>query len=577
MADEKKLTGYPSIDKPWLKYYSEEAINAPLPECTIYEYLWENNKDYPQDIAIRYLNKAITYRELFDNIDRCAKALIAVGVKPGDIVTVAMPSTPEALYAVYAINKIGAVSNMIHPLAGQSEIVDYLNEVRSKVCLMFTGTYKILKEAIGKTNVETAVVASPAESLSPIVRGLYKWKSKEPSFSGDTAYMSWRQFIAHGVGTTLAPIKRNCNELALISHTGGTTGEPKGVMCSDFNINSLIYQSFCCFKHEERQHVALVVLPPFVNYSLVQSMLEMLYLGYTVILLPKYEPDSIWDYFRKYHPNVVLSIPAYWEMLLNEKDSKGADLSCFEQIYYGGEAMSEETERAIDEELKRHGSKLELLKGLGSTELMAVASQTYPWCNDVGSVGVPLVKMNCKIVQPETCEEVKYHEQGEICFSGPTLMMGYYNNPEETDAIVKVHEDSQRWLHTGDLGYMDEDGVIFVTGRIKRIIMTKGQDQQVTKLFPDRIEKVINSHPAVDLCCVVGVPDETRINYAKAVIELNSGYDPTDKLKAEIRDYCQNKLPEYQIPDVIEFTDALPRTERGKIDYRALEEMAKEK
>ena len=573
---EKNLSGYPSIDKPWLKYYSEEAINAHLPECSIYEYLWENNKDYPQDIAIRYFNKSITYRELFDNIDRCAKALVAAGVKPNDIVTVAMPSTPEALYAVYAINKIGAVSNMIHPLAGQEEIVFYLNEVQSKVCLMFTGTYEILKEAIEKTSVKTAVVSSPAESLPAIVRRLYKWKSKEPRFPTDSVYISWQQFMTQGATTTLAHVNRNCNDLALISHTGGTTGDPKGVMCSDFSINSLIYQSFCCFKHDERQHTALVVLPPFVNYSLIQSMLEMLYLGYTVILLPKYEPDKIWDYLKKYQPNVVLSIPAYWEKLIDEKGSKGVDLSCFEQIYYGGEAMSEEKENAIDRVLKRHGSKLELLKGLGSTELMAVASQTYPWCNEVGSVGIPLVKMNCKIVQPETLKEVRYLEQGEICFSGPTLMLGYYNNLEATDAIIQSHADGQRWLHTGDLGYMNEDGVIFVVGRIKRIIMTKGQDQQVTKMFPDRIEKVLNSHPAVQLSCVVGVPDEKRINYAKAVIELNAGYTASEKLMAEIKDYCCDKLPNYQIPDVIEFVAALPRTERGKIDYRALEEMAKE-
>lgn len=577
MPEKEKLTGYPSIDKPWLKYYSEEAINAPLPECTIYEYLMENNRDFPDDIAILYLGRKIKYGELFRQIDRTAAAFSALGVKLGEIVTVALPSIPEALYVVYALNKIGAVSNMIHPLAGEKEILHYLNEVQSEVAILFEGTYNIIKDSIGQTMVKHALVVSAGESLPFGVKQLYFLKTPRARLPKPSVFQCWKDFLDAGANTAAPSVQKDPHAMALISHTGGTTGEPKGVMCSDYNINSLIYQSFCCFKHEERQHVALVVLPPFVNYSLVQSMLEMLYLGYTVILLPKYEPDRIWDYFRKYRPNVVLSIPAYWEKLLNEKGSKGADLSCFEQIYYGGEAMSEETESAIDEVLKRHGSKLELLKGLGSTELMAVASQTYPWCNDVGSVGVPLVKMNCKIVQPETCEEVSYHEQGEICFSGPTLMMGYYKNPEETSALVKVHEDNQRWLHTGDLGYMDKDGVIFVTGRIKRIIMTKGKDQQVTKLFPDRIEKVINSHPAVDLCCVVGMPDETRIYYAKAVIELNSGYNPNDKLKAEIRDYCKNKLPEYQIPDVIEFTDVLPRTERGKIDYRALEEMAKEK
>ncbi len=570
MSDNNPMTGYPSVDKPWLKYYSEEAINAPLPECTVYEYLYENNKAYPDDIAIIYLGKKINYRELFWKIDQCASALIALGVREKDIVTIALPSIPEALYLVYALNMIGAVSNMVHPLAGEQELLNYLNEVESKVAFLFDGTYQIIKDAIRETAVERAVVITAGESLPLGLKQLYFLKNKRIRFN-TTVFQDWKTFLRNGNATEAPQVSKDAHTLALISHTGGTTGEPKGVMCSDYNINSLIYQSYCCFKHEERQHVAVVVLPPFVNYSLIQSMLEMLYLGYKVVLLPKYEPNKIWDYFGKYQPNVVLSIPAYWKMLINDKPKKRVDLSCFEQIYYGGEAMSEEAEKAVNEILRNSGSNLDLLKGLGSTELMAVASQTYPWCNDIGSVGIPLVRMNCKIVEIGTSEEVTYFEQGEICFSGPTVMMGYYQNQEATDQIIRIHKDGLRWLHTGDLGYMTNDGVLFVTGRIKRIIMTKGKDQQVTKLFPDRIEKVLNAHPAVRVCCVIGVPDEHRIHLAKAIVELNDGFAPSDKLVAEIRTFCQGKLPEYQIPDEISFMAVLPRTDRGKIDYRALE------
>ena len=574
MSEQKKLTGYPSIDKPWLKYYSEEAINATLPESSLYEYLWENNKDFPNDIAINYLGRKITYDEFFRNIDRTAAAFVALGVKPREIVTVALPSIPEALYCVYALNKIGAVANMIHPLSGKQELLNYLNEVESRVAILFDGAYKLISDILGKTKLEHAVVVGAGQSMPFGIKQLYSIKSHSPKLNSPLL-LNWNRFIRNGINISIPVINKRVTETAIISHTGGTTGDPKGVMCSDYSVLSCIYQSICCFSHEERQHIALAVLPPFVNYCLVQSMIEMLSIGYTVILLPKYEPNKIWYYFRKYQPNVVLSIPSYWEMLLNEENSKGVDLSCFEQIYYGGEAMNEETERAIDEVLKRHGSKLDLLKGLGSTELMAVASQTYPWCNEVGSVGIPLVKMNCKVVQPDTFEEATYNEQGEICFSGPTLMIGYYNNNKETEAIIKVHPDGNRWLHTGDLGYIDENGVIFVTGRIKRLIMTKGIDGQVTKLFPDRIEKAIASHPAVCACCVIGIPDEKRINYPKAYIELNDGFAASDELYEEIRRFCGSKLPEYQIPEEIEFTPVLPRTDRGKVDYRALEEIAK--
>ena len=574
MISTNERTGYPSVDKPWLKYYSEEAINAPLPECTIYEYLYENNKDFPSDIAINYLGRKITYKDLFENIDKTAAAFLKAGVKEKEIVTVALPSIPEALYCVYALDKIGAVANMIHPLAGKEETIHYFNEVESRVAVIFDGAYGAIADDIDKTSVEKVIVASRADSLPIALKMAYNLKVKSPKLDGKI-FITWKAFLQAGKGTTVKTVDKDCHEMAIISHTGGTTGEPKGVMCSDANINSLIYQTFCCFEHEERQHRALAVLPPFVNYSLVESMLEMLYLGYTVILLPKYEPEKIWDYIRNYRPNVILSIPAYWEMLLVNCDSRKEDMSFLEQIYYGGEAMNKETERAIDDVLLKCGSKTELLKGLGSTELMAAASQTYPWCNAIGSVGIPLVKTNCKVVNPETNEEMGYREDGEICFSGPTLMLGYYKKEDSTNDVIKIHEDGTRWLHTGDVGHIDTDGVIYVTGRIKRIIMTKGTDGQVTKLFPDRVEKAIFGCQNVELCCVVGVPNKERINYPKAFVVLkNKSAD--NSVEKEIISICKQNLPDYMIPKEIQFMDDLPRTPRGKVDYRALEEMGKE-
>ena len=571
--EQKKLTGYPSIDKPWLKYYSEEAINAKLPECTVYEYLWENNKNHPNDIAIWYVNHKITYKELFEKIDQCAKAFVALGVMPGEIVTIAMPSIPEALYAVYALNKIGAVANMIHPLAGQQETVNYLNEVQSRVFLMFTGTWEIVKTALKDTSMETAVVASPAESLVFPLKQLYRLKAHEPSLAGVNGVFSWRDFIQHGSSTVLHDIQKDPKEAALISHTGGTTGDPKGVVASDRNLTALMYQIACNF-HYKRQGRSLVVLPPFVNYSLVEAMMGMLVIGYQVILIPKYEPEKLSEYIDQYQPTIILSIPAYWEALLTAKDKKSRDFSSLEQIYYGGEGMSGVTERRINQVLRAHKSTVELLKGLGSTELGACATLSYPDCNPEDSVGVPLVHLNCKIVDPETGAELSYNQNGEICFSGPTLMLGYYNKPEATDEVVKVHADGQRWFHTGDIGYITEDGVIFVTGRIKRIIMTRDKDAQVTKMFPDRIEKALYAHPAVNLCCVVGVSDKERINFPKAFVVLKAGYVESQKLTQAILTVCRNSLPDYMVPDEIEYRMNLPRTPRGKIDYRALEKEA---
>ena len=575
MAEEKKLTGFPSIDKPWLKYYSEEAINAPLPECTIYEYLMENNRDYPEDVAIQYLGRKIKYGELFRQIDRTAAAFSALGVKPGEIVTVALPSIPEALYVVYALNKIGAVSNMIHPLAGEQEILNYLNEVQSEVAVLFDGTYNIIKDSIGKTEVKRAVVVTAGESLPFGIKQLYAMKNPAPRFAPGSVFLNWKAFLAAGANTAAPSVQKDPHTMALISHTGGTTGEPKGVMCSDNNVNALIWQvgQILASRRQERM---LVVLPPFVNYSLVNGVFEPFSLGHQVILIPNYVPEQFAGYVKKYRPNHINSIPAYLEALLKTEDAKSVDFSCFRHVYYGGETMAAETEQALNALILSRGAENKLGKGLGSTEMVSSATLTVPNCNLPGSVGIPFVKVNCKIVEPDTTEELTYGQIGEICFTGPTLMMGYYNNPEATDAIVKYHTDGQRWLHTGDLGYLDENGVLFVTGRIKRILMTKGKDGNITKIFPDRIEKAIYQHPAVELCCVVGIPDEERINYPKAFVVTKAGVIKDNALTNELLRLCQDKLPGYMVPDEIEYRDDLPRTPRGKIDYRALEEMAKE-
>ena len=568
-ALEKQLTGYPSIDKPWMKYYPEETINTSLPENTIYEYLYEKNKDFPSDVAINYLGRKISYKELFENIDKAAAAFLNVGVKEKEIVTVALPSIPEAVYCVYALNKIGAVANMIHPLAGKDETLFYFNEVQSRIAVIFDGAYTSIADDIGKSCVKKVIVASPADSLPVTLKVAYNLKIKAPHLDG-RIFTSWKNFISEGKRTPVKTVKKNCHEMAIISHTGGTTGEPKGVMCSDYNINALIWQVGQALPHN-RQERMLVVLPPFVNYSLVNGIFEPLSMGHVVILLPKYEPMKFVSYIKQYRPNHMNSIPPYFEALLSIKDADKADFSCLKHIYYGGEAMDTKTENAVNALLLSHGAQYPVGKGLGSTEMVSSASFTLPQCNVPGSVGIPFPKMECMVWDPETAQEQGYGCTGEICFSGPTMMLGYYQNPSATNDMIQVHPDGKRWLHTGDLGLINEDGILFVTGRIKRILLTKGRDGQPTKMFPDRIEKSIYSHQAVELCCVVGIPDPKRINYPKAFIVLKAGKNG-DIVKKEIVEICRKNLPDYMVPEEIEFLTDLPRTSRGKIDYRALEE-----
>ena len=517
-----------------------------------------------------YLGRKITYGALFQKIDETAAAFAALGVQPGEIVTVALPSIPEALYTVYALNKLGAVANMIHPLAGEQEMVNYLNEVESRVAVLYEGSYAIVKSRLQETAVERAVVVSAGESLPLGIRQLFFLKSPRAKLPAGAGLQSWPAFIRGSRGVAVTAFAKDPQTLALISHTGGTTGEPKGVMCSDRNVNALIWQVGQTLP-SKRQERMLVVLPPFINYSLVNGIFEPLSLGHQIILIPNYVPEQFSAYVKKYRPNHINSIPAYLEALLRTEDAKNVDYSCFRHVYYGGEAMAPETEQAINELIMARGAENKLGKGLGSTEMVSSATLTVPKCNIPGSVGVPFVKANCKIVEPDTTEELTYGQIGEICFTGPTLMMGYYNKPEATDAIVKHHADGQRWLHTGDLGYLDENGVLYVTGRIKRILMTKGRDGNITKIFPNRIEKTVSEHGAVAVCCAIGMPDAARINIPVVYVVCKPEAGEREQITEQILALCRKELPDYMVPEAVHYRDDLPRTPRGKIDYRALE------
>jgi len=573
MTEEKKLTGYPSIDKPWLKYYSEETINSKLPEKSIYEYMYDNNKNYPNDKAILYFDKAITYGKMFESIDTCAKAFISIGVKAKDIVTVALPSIPEAIYVIYALNKIGAVANMIHPLAGRTEIKNYLNEVASSVFVAFDKTLEILGDEIRATNVKTTIHVTPVESLGYLKNCIYKLVNKQKCYMDDT--INWKTFLRRGKEKIYIEEKcKNINEMAIISHTGGTTGEPKGVCLSDNNINAVLHQ-ICMTLPHNRQEKTLVVLPPFINYSLVNGMLEALAFGFQIILIPDYRPDKIGEYIKQYRPNHINSIPPYLEIMLGCDDLKEEDLSCLTHIVSGGEGLDTEKEKMINKFLLKRGAKYKLAKGLGSTELVCSATFTYDSCNEIGSVGIPLPYMNVKVVEPETFNELAAMQEGEICLTGPSLMLEYYKNKEATDNVIKMHEDGNRWIHMGDLGYMTKDGVLYITGRIKRIMITKGKDGNASKLFPERIEKVIEMLEDVLESCVIGVEDVERVNIPKAyVVKNNNAKD--DELKCKILDICKSSLPDYMIPEMIIFIDELPRTARGKVDYREVERMDRE-
>ena len=568
-STEKKVI-YPSVDRPWMKHHTERAQGLELPKGTMFDLIYANNKDYPNDIALEYMDVKITYGELWQHIEDVSKSLAALGVKVGEIVTIAMPNTPEFVYLAYALNRIGAVMNIIHPLPSEEELHGYLKEADSRFFFMFDGTYDLIKDSLDKTPVQKAIVASPAQSLNKLKRTLYKI-AKFPKLNPENT-ISWEEFIKNGAGANSRYVDKDPNTMAVISHTGGTTGEPKGVMLTDVAMNSVGYQVWKTFPMGElRQRVMMIVLPPFVNYSFCNGIHEGLIMGDKIALLPEYKPEDFADYYKQFKPNYINSIPQYCLAMLTDEKLKDMDLSELKYVAAGGEAMDATAEKELNDFLVAHGADMKISKGYGCTEFTSVVSYTYPEVNFLHSVGVPFPYVNVQIVDTETGEELPCGERGEICVTGPSLMLGYYKNQEATDDIIKVHKDGQRWLHMGDLGFVDEDGVLFITGRIKRIIMTKGSDGNVTKMFPDRIENAINKCDEVNASCVIGVKDEERIHYPKAYIELKDNAIDKEVARENILAICRRKLPDYQVPTEIEFMPELPRTERGKVDFKALD------
>lgn len=573
MKVEKQNTAnaiYPSKDKPWMKYFDASCQNLVLPEKSMFDFIYDQNKDYPNDIALEYLDIKVTYEELWANIDKVAKGLTALGVKKDEIVTIAMPNTPEFVYLAYAVNRIGAVMNLIHPLPGKEELIGYLNETESRYFFMFDGTYSIICDDLSKTKVKKAIVVSPAQSLNSIKRWLYRL-SKPLKLKKNC--IDWDEFLLNGRKTTPVYRERDPKAMAVMSHTGGTTGTPKGVMLSDNAENAVAFQVRNSFPSGKvRQRGVLIVLPPFVNYSFTNGIHEGLYLGSRVILIPDYKADEFHKYYKQYDFSRINDIPPYIIAMLKDKQLEKADLSKIEIIVAGGEAMDKDMEEKVNQFLADHGSAAKITKGYGATECCCSAVWTYPDVNYWNCVGIPFPMMTVKVVEPGTTDELPTMERGEICLTGPTLMLGYFHNQEATDEVIKVHPDGQRWLHMGDLGYIDNDGVVRITGRLKRIIMTKGKDGNPTKMFPERIERAIQKCNEVKLSCVIGIKDPERIRYPKAFVELKAGVEDKQLAEEHIKEVCKKNLPDYQIPEEIEFIDKLPRTSRGKIDYKALGE-----
>ena len=564
-----------SAAAPWLKYYGNTPASLEYPHKTMYEMVEAAAKRHPNHVAYVFMGKKTSYTEFMKRIQAAAQGLYKMGIRKGDKVTICMANTPQALDCFYALNRIGAIPNMIHPLSASQEIAFYLNFSKSKAVLTLDQFYykvaEILPQLENPTEILIAKVAdelpAPLSALYPLTKSARAVK-KLPK----AGYTLWYDMVKAGKNTRLPAQKSRYDSCGAILYSGGTTGTTKGIMLSNLNFNALALQTIAAsgFSMEEISNMKmLAVMPVFHGFGLGIGIHTPLVAGGTCILIPQFNVKVYAKTLMKQKPNLIPGVPTLFEALLRTEDLEGADLSFLKGIFSGGDSLSPELKKKVDAFLREHNCSEQIREGYGTTECVTASCLTPKDYARQGSIGVPFPDTYYKIVEPGTTNEVGPNIEGEICISGPTVMLGYMDNPYETANTLRRHYDGRIWLHTGDLGHMDQDGFVYFRQRIKRMIVTSGYN-----VYPSQLENIIDANDKVLLSCVIGVKDPYRVQRVKAYVVPMPGVEPSEALKQEILDYCSGRIAKYAMPREIEFRKELPKTLVGKVAYRVLEEEA---
>ena len=567
MQDKKTV----SQEKVWMKYYDPEVRNTDIPRMKIYSLLKEYNQERLQQTAMYFYGTRITVKRLIERIDVCADAFAALGVKQGDTVSMLSASTPESIVALYALNKIGATLNAIDPRLDKKGIARMIKASGSKILLVIDMAYPKVAAIYSDINQEHIIVQSATTSLPFVKKLAVKLASKSLIPYGKGGIISWDTFIQGAKNGMAIEAPYDGDATVAITYTGGTTGFPKGVMLTNDSINAVAYN----FRHagivHEKNQRFLGIMPIFSSYGLVCGIHMPLTMGLELALIPRFYPLKMGEYVKKYKPSHMIATPAFYEILINSEEMKDFDLSFMLTLGSGGDSMNAGLEVKMQAFMDSHGIKYPLAQGYGMSEVSAAATFCVNDRYKKGSVGIPCVATSIGIFDPETGEELGYNEEGEVCITGATMMKGYYNNKAETDHVMRKHADGQVWVHSGDIGYIDEDGFVFIKGRVKRMI-TRFDGH---KVFPVTIESFIAEHELVRGCSVIAVNDRERMQgqYPMAVVELIAGVDVSQResICREIYKLCNEQLEERGRPVAVVCVDEIPLTGVGKNDYRQLE------
>ena len=568
----KVVNGYRKVNiklkNKWINKHNRLPKNIHYFEGSLYDAIYESALKYPHNVAIEYNSKQITYKQLIKRIDKCAKALKTFGVEKGDKVTICMPNTPEEVSMFYAINEVGAVANMIHPLSSEKEIEYYLNKSNSKVMLCIDIAYKKVRKIIDNTNVEKVIVCNATKSMERLTAFAYwLFKGRKLHIIEDNKFILWNHFIAKASYYHLDPYEEvESHDPAVILYSGGTTGKPKGVVISNYSFNAQSLQSRIVSDVIVPENSFLTFLPNFHAFGIGICTHTPLYNGMKAVLIPQFNAKKFKSYLRKYRFNVLCGVPTLYDALTKMKFRKN-ELKCIKLVVCGGDSMSLPLKQRVNDFLKKYGCETDIRIGYGLTESSGVVALSPSGIYDQSDViGLPFPDCEFKIIDINTGKNVDIRTDGEICISGPNLMLEYLGEKEET-ANVLTEKGGKTWLYTGDIGYIDENGLVHYKSRLKRMIITSGYN-----VYPSHIEEILLLHDAVLKCAVVGIPDDAKGEIVKAFVVLKDDKDSI-LIKNSIQKHLKEHLAKYEIPKEIKFIEDLPTTLVGKVAYKELKKM----
>ncbi|MBQ7137365.1 MAG: AMP-binding protein [Bacilli bacterium] len=553
------------LERPWLKYYPENCEHVDYFNGSLYEKVKETAEKYPNYAALEYFKNKFSYKEMIKEIDKAALAMVNAGIKENDYVTICAANCPEAIFAFYAVNKIGAIANIIHPLSSENEIKQYLKGAKSNYLFVTDFVYNKIKNF----KLKKVVILPISNSMKFVMKNLYELtvkKDKKVKEVNKNAIF-WNDFVNSSKDLKDTLVKRDKNDDAVILYSGGTTGKPKGVVLSNLCFTAIAKHCDLMVEHTDPGNSILSYLPIFHGFGLAICIHTPLALGLKCILIPKINAKKINKIVEKNKPNFLPVIPSLLEVMVRDKKASKNALSSVMCVLSGGDFLNIELKNKAHNYLSEHGAKNAVIRiGYGLTEVTAATCVSLVEDYKKGSIGVPFPDTLYKIVKTNTNIPADINEIGEICISGPSVMKGYLNNPNETYKAIRVHEDGKKWLHTGDLGRMDENGIFYFETRLKRMIISNG-----CNIYPNYLEEIYNKHPLIETSVIVGIQDDIKQQVAKAIIVLKKNIKLTQEVKDNIIEYAKKNIVKYALPKEYEYVDSIPKTPIGKVDYKKLE------